>query len=120
MRLIDVILYSPPDLLMATVKAPGCGPPEPTPVVIPTQVPVSPPVLPTVLPGDGVVAWALGVALSCGVTGEAGAVDGELPAFMRVTPPVSTIVLAESTPRVAGSVLEYPQVFEYQYFSVPE
>jgi len=77
-------------------------------------------VLATVLPGDGVVAWALGVALSCGVTGEAAAAGSALPALTRVTPPVRAIVLAESTPRVAGSVLEYPQVFEYQYFSVPE
>ena len=47
---------------MATVKAPGCGPPRSL-VVTATQVPVSPPVPPAVLPADGVVAWALGAAL---------------------------------------------------------
>ncbi|HTX29287.1 MAG TPA: hypothetical protein VME19_19965 [Streptosporangiaceae bacterium] len=121
MTLIDVILYSPPDFVMPTVKVPGCGP-APTPVVTPTHVPVSPPVLATVFTADGVVARALGVALPCEATGEEGDVDGcdgVLPALMRVTAPVITILFAESTPRVAGYVSAYPQVFVYQDFSVP-
>jgi hypothetical protein len=45
---------------------------------------------------------------------------GVLPVLIRVIAPVITILSAEITPRVAlVSVEEYPQVFVYQYFSLP-